>query len=85
MRLGISLKSLLKNLRGSVPNRIDDLMGEMANVQLWSPEIVTGYVMFLNAEDDSVRKADGLSWSQFFVDPSQSLDPFFDRLVESST
>ena len=118
VRLGISLKSLLKNLRGSVPNRIDDLMGEMANVQLWSPEIVTGYVMFLNAEDDSVRKADGLSWSQFFgavidrlsgrcapawapgmieasalvlinfangptlVDPSQSLDPFFDRLVE---
>ncbi|MXZ83983.1 MAG: hypothetical protein F4Z10_09995 [Synechococcus sp. SB0666_bin_14] len=66
VRLGISLKSLLRNLRGSVPNRIDDLMGEMANVQLWSPEIVTGYVMLLNIEDDSVRKMDGRTWSQFF-------------------
>ena len=26
-RLGISLKSLLRNPRGTVPNRIDDLMG----------------------------------------------------------
>jgi len=30
-RLGISLKSLLRNLGGTVPNRIDDLIGEVAN------------------------------------------------------
>ena len=44
-RLGISLKSLLKNLGGTVPNRIDDLIGEVANAQLHSPEIVIGYIM----------------------------------------
>lgn len=41
VRLGISLKSLLRNIAGTVPNRVDDLAGEMANVQLLSPEIVT--------------------------------------------
>ena len=44
-RLGLSLKSLLKNIPGTVPNRIDDLMGEVANAQLHSPEIVIGYIM----------------------------------------
>ena len=32
-RLGISLKSLLKNLGGTVPNRIDDMIGEVTNAQ----------------------------------------------------
>src|SRR5277367_5337639 len=32
-RLLISLKSILKNLAGTAPNRLDDLMGEAANVQ----------------------------------------------------
>jgi hypothetical protein len=44
-RLAVSLKSILRNLAGTVPNRLDDLMGEAANVQLFSPEIVVGYVM----------------------------------------
>ena len=30
VRLGISLKSLLRNVAGTVPNRVDDLQGEMA-------------------------------------------------------
>ena len=34
-RLGISLKSLLRNLRGTVPNRIDDMIGEVTNAQLY--------------------------------------------------
>ena len=68
-RLGISLKSLLRNPRGAVPNRIDDLMGEMANVQLWSPEIVTGYVVIFNVDPtyDGIRNEDGLRWSEFFL------------------
>ena len=56
VRLGISLKSILKNVAGSVPNRVDDLMGEMANVQLYSPEIVTGYIMILNTENERDRQ-----------------------------
>ena len=44
-RLGVSLKSLLKNLGGTVPNRIDDMIGEVTNAQLHSPEVVIGYIM----------------------------------------
>lgn len=67
-RLGISLKSILRNPRGTVPNRIDDLMGELANVQLWSPEIVTGYIAIFNVDPacDGIRNEDGLRWSEFF-------------------
>ena len=50
VRLGISLKSMLRNIAGSVPNRIDDLMGELANVQLYSPEIVTAYGIVFDAK-----------------------------------
>ena len=53
VRLAISLKSILSNIPGTVPNRIDDLMGEVANVQLVSPEIVLGYVMVFNRGQDA--------------------------------
>ena len=52
IRLGISLKSIMSNVRGAVPNRIDDLMGEAANLQLVNPEIVLGYVVLINRDDD---------------------------------
>ncbi|HEX5385595.1 MAG TPA: hypothetical protein VFW66_02725, partial [Gemmatimonadales bacterium] len=39
-RLLISLKSMWSNAAGTVPNRIDDHMGEIANVQQLHPEIV---------------------------------------------
>lgn len=63
-RLGISLKSILKNLAGTIPNRIDDLIGEVANAQLHSPEIVIGYVMVFNIENDSVSPKYGSTWAQ---------------------
>lgn len=53
--LAISLKSILRNLSGTVPNRIDDLMGEAANVQLVSPEIVIGYIMVFDISEDPRR------------------------------
>jgi hypothetical protein len=62
-RLAISLKSLLKNLAGTVPNRIDDLMGEAANVQIYSPEIVTGYIMVLDIGADAHSAKHGSTWS----------------------
>jgi len=62
-RLAISLKSLLKNLSGTVPNRIDDLMGEAANVQIHSPEIVTGYIMILDIGADAHSAKHGSTWS----------------------
>ena len=67
VRLGISLKSLLRNVAGTVPNRVDDLTGEMANVQLLSPEIVTGYVMVFDTTGSGLRQ-DGTRWVDFFRD-----------------
>lgn len=61
-RLGISLKSLLKNISGTVPNRIDDLIGEVANAQLHSPEIVIGYVMVFDRNQDSLSAKHGSTW-----------------------
>ena len=63
-RLVISLKSLLKNLRGAVPNRVDDLMGEVTNVQMYSPEIVTGYIMLFNVAEDSFSPHHQTTWSE---------------------
>lgn len=64
-RLLISLKSMWKNAGGTVPNRIDDHMGEVANVQQLSPEIVTGYIVVFDTLADGVRK-DGTRWSDYF-------------------
>jgi hypothetical protein len=72
-RLGISLKSLLKNLGGTVPNRVDDLMGEVANAQLYSPEIVLGYVMIFNVAEDKVSAQRGMSWLETLRTRLQSL------------
>src|SRR5262249_48893261 len=64
-RLLVSLKSIWRNASGTVPNRIDDLMGESANAQQMSPELVTGYVMLFDSACDTVRQEDRRSWSAF--------------------
>ena len=61
-RLGLSLKSILRNLGGTVPNRIDDLIGEVANAQLHSPEIVIGYVMIFNVQEDAFSPRHRSTW-----------------------
>jgi hypothetical protein len=63
-RLAISLKSMLKNLPGTVPNRIDDLIGEVANAQLQSPEIVIGYVMLVDVSEDVHSAKHGSTWTK---------------------
>ena len=65
-RLGISLKSLLKNIGGTVPNRIDDLIGEVTNAQLYSPEIVIGYIMVFNIAEDNYSPKHGSTWCDLF-------------------
>ena len=72
-RLGISLKSLLENLRGTVPNRIDDLIGEVANAQLYSPEIVIGYVMIFNTAEDQFSPKHGSTWCELLESRLKSL------------
>ena len=65
-RLLISLKSILRNLAGTVPNRLDDLMGEAANVQQLSPEIVIGYVVIMDESQDFMRRDGKGTWSDHF-------------------
>lgn len=65
-RLIISMKSMLKNIAGTVPNRLDDLQGEIANSQQLTPEIVIGYVILFDVSQDAKRRDDGLMWSDFF-------------------
>jgi hypothetical protein len=64
-RLLISLKSILKNFSGVVPNRLDDLMGEVANVQQLSPELVIGYVVIVDEKENSLHRRDG-TWIDHF-------------------
>src|SRR6266849_201900 len=65
-RLLVSLKSILRNLSGVVPNRLDDLMGEAANVQQLSPELVIGYVVIMDEKENSVRRRSGETWIDHF-------------------
>jgi hypothetical protein len=65
-RLLISLKSILKNLAGTIPNRLDDLMGEAANVQQLSPEIVVGYIVLVDEAGNSSRREGDGSWVDYF-------------------
>lgn len=71
-RLLISLKSMLGNISGSVPNRLDDLQGEIANIQQLRPEIVIGYVVLFDVAKDARRK-DGTLWSDFFKSSIQKI------------
>lgn len=72
-RLVISLKSILKNLPGTVPNRIDDAMGETTSIQLYSPEVVTGYVMVFDCGQDQMSAKHGCTWSQLLRERLGSL------------
>jgi len=71
-RTVLSLKSILKNVSGTVPNRIDDAMGETANLQLYSPEIVTGYIMILDLSQCKPRQAGG-TWDGFLEERLKAL------------
>ncbi len=80
-RLLISLKSMWKNAAGTIPNRLDDHMGEIANIQQLRPEIVIGYVVLFDLVADSRRK-DGILWSDYF---EQALKKIAIRKAPSGT
>jgi hypothetical protein len=73
VRLAISLKSILTNLGGTVPNRTDDLMGEAANLQMYSPEVVIGYLMVFNVEGDQSITKHGCTWFELLAKRLDSL------------
>lgn len=72
-RLLVSLKSIWQNASGVVPNRLDDLMGEAANAQQMSPELVIGYVMLFDTSVDTRRAEDRRPWSDFLEERLQRI------------
>ena len=62
VRLAISLKSILQNVAGTVPNRIDDLIGETANLQMFSPEVVVGYLLVFDVSKDQFSPKHNEKW-----------------------
>lgn len=60
-RVAITLKSILRNLAGTVPNRTDDLIGETADLQMRYPEIIVGYVVVMDLADTD-RDPNAAEW-----------------------
>lgn len=52
-RLAISCKSIVSNIAGTVPNRLDDMLGEAVNLHRAYPSCVIGYLLFLSERDMS--------------------------------
>ena len=40
------------------------MMGEVTNLQMYSPEIVTGYVMLFNVAEDAHSRLHGTTWGE---------------------
>lgn len=52
-RVAISCKSIISNHGGTVPNRIDDMLGEAVNVHRRWPRAVLGYLFMMSRVDES--------------------------------
>jgi hypothetical protein len=57
--LAVSTKTLVSNHGGSVPNRIDDMVGEAANLHRMHPGAVLGYLAFMHFADEGQRVRQG--------------------------
>lgn len=64
-RLAISLKSILSNLGGTVPNRGDGLRGEVVDLQDSFQDVVTGYIVIM---PHHVTDGKGVPWADKFDD-----------------
>ena len=71
-KIEISMKSILKNLAGTVPNRTDDLMGEVTDLQMRHPEIVIGYIVLVDAADTD-DEPNRREWANELEDRLQSI------------
>ncbi len=52
-RLGISCKSIISNHAGTVPNRVDDMLGEAVSLHRAHPRAVLGYLFMMSRLDES--------------------------------
>lgn len=86
-RLGISCKSIISNHAGTVPNRVDDMLGEAVSLHRAYPRAVLGYLFMMSRLDES--KATQARTTQLGASSARSTklrddaDRWFERLVES--
>jgi hypothetical protein len=89
--LAISCKSIISNHGGTVPNRIDDMLGEAANLHRRWPSAVVGYLFMMSRIDESLaersRRAKltevGTPESVITADARERGDRWFRRLGDS--
>lgn len=77
--LAISTKSIMANVSGTVPNRIDDAMGECVNVHAHDSGIVLGYLFVMSEAGAEQATRDGRRWGDIFA---QALASFSGRRSE---
>jgi Restriction endonuclease XhoI len=87
-RLGISCKSIVSNHGGTVPNRVDDMLGEAVNLHRAFPQAVLGYLFMMSRVDESQAtqkktKALGGMSQERLAQLREDGDAWFERLVES--
>lgn len=56
-RLGISCKLIISNHGGTVPNRVDDLLGETVSLHRAFPTAVLGYLFMMSRRDESLKES----------------------------
>lgn len=89
--LAISCKSIIANHAGTVPNRVDDMLGEAANIHRRWPHAVLGYLFMMSRVDTSVasvrrrgqRIAGGHTEEALLVDARAAGARWFERLSTS--
>ena len=87
-RLGISCKSIISNHGGTVPNRVDDMLGEAVSLHRAYPKAVLGYLFMMSRRDESVKtqrdtEALGGLTRERRRKLNDDADYWFERLVES--
>jgi hypothetical protein len=78
-QLAISTKSIMRNVAGTVPNRIDDAMGECVNVHAHDPGMVLGYLFVMDAAGGRAIARTGQRWADILA---ESLASFSGRRSE---
>lgn len=87
-RLAISCKSIISNHAGTVPNRVDDMLGEAVSLHRAYPKAVLGYLFMMSRRDESVDETKktvrlgGLTPARI-AQMHANADRWFERLVES--
>lgn len=81
-QLAVSTKSIMKNVSGTVPNRIDDAMGECVNAHAHDPGLVLGFLFVMSQDLCSKTTKKGVPYVDILAD---SLASFSGRRSEADS